>query len=62
MLDSKVRVKPSSWVARHWRIPRGARGTVLCCYRAERETAAATDRLDVHFSSRSTIWGVPIGV
>ena len=54
----KVRVRPTSPVAREWRIPPGSLGTVVCSYelmagRARRE------RVDVRFSPGPMIWGSP---
>jgi hypothetical protein len=46
-------------LARDWNIPRGTEGTVVCTYRILKESEAASERLDVRFSSQLMIWGAP---
>jgi hypothetical protein len=58
-VGQKVRVRPASRVARDWKIPRDAQGTVICKYRLLKESQAAPDRLDVRFSPRIVVWGAP---
>jgi hypothetical protein len=55
----KVRVRPTSSVARDWNIPREAQGTVICRYRVLKDAQTAPDRLDVRFSRRLFVWGAP---
>jgi hypothetical protein len=55
----KVRVRPASPVARGWKIPNEAEGTVLCRYRLLNSRTGAAERLDVRFSPRLVIWGAP---
>jgi hypothetical protein len=55
----RVRVRASSQLAREWNIPSDAKGTVICRYRLLRERQVGPVRLDVRFSSRLVLWGVP---
>ncbi|MGD0641729.1 MAG: hypothetical protein ABSC22_13360 [Roseiarcus sp.] len=57
----KVRVRPGSRIAREWKIPPGALGTVICRYRILNDNLPAPYRLDVRFSPRLVVWGAPDG-
>jgi hypothetical protein len=54
-----VRFRRSSLVARHWNIPDGAQGTVICSYRLVTNHATAPHRVDVCFGPRTIVWGAP---
>ena len=58
-VGQKVRVKPSSVVAREWHIPRGAEGTILCRYRLLKGGESAPARVDVKFEPELMVWGAP---
>ena len=55
----RVRVKPASRVARSWEIAPETEGIVICRYRPALSGSAAPDRLDVRFSQKFVLWGVP---
>jgi hypothetical protein len=55
----RVRIRQSSSVARNWRIPWGAEGTVLCRYRLLKAAQTAPGRIDVRFSPQLIVWGAP---
>ncbi len=59
ILGQKVRCRPTSHIARDWKIPRDALGTVICRYRLLKEQPSAPDRLDVRFDERLVLWGAP---
>ena len=56
--DQRIRLKPTSPAARHWNVPPGAEGTVLCRYRILAGDSSA-DRLDVRFGPQLVVWGAP---
>jgi hypothetical protein len=58
-VGQRVRVRPSSSVAREWHVLRGAEETILCQYRLLKGGDSAPLRLDVRFSPRLVVWGAP---
>jgi hypothetical protein len=55
----RIRLRPSSPLAREWNIPPDAEGTVICRYRILARRSLDADRLDVRFGPRTVVWGAP---
>lgn len=54
-----VRIRTASSVARDWKIPPDARGTVVCSYETLSRNRVIEERLDVRFTPRLMVWGTP---
>ncbi|MGO4872631.1 MAG: hypothetical protein ACLPGW_18840 [Roseiarcus sp.] len=57
----RVRVRPGSQIARDWKIPPDALGTVICRYRLLKDNDPAPLRRDVRFGPQLVVWGAPDG-
>jgi len=57
--EQRIRLRPSSPLAREWNIPPDAEGTVICRYRILARPSLDADRLDVRFGPRMIVWGAP---
>jgi len=57
--QQRIRLRPSSPLAREWNIPPDAEGTVICRYRILARRSRDADRLDVRFGPRTVVWGAP---
>jgi hypothetical protein len=57
--EQRIRLRPSSPLAREWNIPPDAEGTVICRYRILAQRSRDADRLDVRFGPRMVVWGAP---
>lgn len=57
--EQRIRLRPSSPLAREWNLPPDAEGTVICRYRILARRSLDADRLDVRFGPRLVVWGAP---
>ncbi len=57
--EQRIRLRPSSPLAREWNLPPDAEGTVICRYRILARRSRDADRLDVRFGPRMVVWGAP---
>jgi hypothetical protein len=55
----RIRLRRSSRLAREWNIPPESEGMLICRYRILARSVLASERFDVRFGSRLTLWGVP---
>lgn len=55
----QVRLRATSKAASFWNIPPDAVGTVICAYHLLKAAAAHAERLDVRFTPRVVVWGLP---
>lgn len=55
----RIRFRRPTVAAREWGVPADAVGTVLCGYRVFKDRTEASERVDVRFNSKLTIWGAP---
>ena len=58
-IEQRIRLRPSSPLAREWNIPPDAEGTVICRYRILARRSLDADGLDVRFGPRMVVWAVP---